>query len=306
MTRFIVMGALMSADASGGSRCPEGHDRGVPFSTHLPAAPLRPFVTAAHGYRVPANPTGLHRGLPSRDLTLVLELAAPLRVAGLGDPVSAHGVLGGLHTGPALIDASVPQDGLQYGLTPWGARALFGIPAGELRGSAVDLAAVLGRATTDRLVERVQAAAGWAQRFALVDAALLRRLGGSGRDTDVLPEVAEAWRLLHATRGRVPVTAVAEHVGWGRRHLSERFRLATGLTPKETARVARFEAARRLLTAPGRPRLVDVATDCGYADQPHLAREWRALAGCSVGTWLREELPFVQDAEVPDPAASTP
>ena len=267
------------------------------FASHLPAGPLRPFVTGAQGYCVPANPTGLHRGLPSRDLTLVLELRAPLGVSGLGEPVAAHGVLGGLHTEPALIDASVPQEGLQYGLTPWGVRALFGLSAAELRGSAVDLAVVLGRTTTDRLVERLQGTAGWSERFALLDGVLAERLAGASRyATDVPPEVTEAWRLLHATCGRMPVAGVARHVGWGRRHLSERFRLATGLTPKEAARVARFEAARRLLTSPRRPSLVDVASGCGYADQPHLAREWRALAGCSVGTWLREELPFVQDA----------
>ena len=279
----------------------------MPFATHLPAGPLRPFLTAAHGYRVPANPTGVHRGLPSRDLTLVLELRAPLRVVGLGDPVAAHGVLGGLHTGPALIDASAPQEGLQYGLTPWGARALFGVPARELRGSAVDLGLVLGRAATDRLVERLQGTAGWAERFSLVDALLARRLAASGRyATEVPPEVAEAWRLLHATGGRVAVTTVAAHVGWGPRHLSEQFRLATGLTPKEAARVTRFEAVRRRLTGPGHLRLVDIAADCGYADQPHLAREWRALAGCSIGTWLREELPFVQDAEATGAGASRP
>ncbi len=277
------------------------------FAGHVPAGPLRRFVTGAQGYRVAANPTGLHRGLPSRDLTLVLELRAPLRVAGLGAPVAAHGVLGGLHTGPALIDASAPQEGLQYGLTPWGVRALLGIPAAELRGSAVDLADVLGRAAADRLVERLQGAGGWPERFALLDAAFVRRLDGARRDAaDVQPEVTEAWRLLNASRGRVPVATVAEHVGWGRRHLSERFRLATGLTPKEAARVARFEAARRLLGSRRRPRLVDVAGACGYADQPHLAREWRAMAGCSVGTWLREELPFVQDAEATGSAPFPP
>ena len=283
-------------------RCSAVHDREVSFAVHLPDAPLRPFVRMAHGYRVPANPTGLHRGLPSRDLTLVLELRAPLRVSGPGDPVAAHGVLGGLHTGPALIDASVPQEGLQYGLTPWGARALFGVPAVELRGRAVDLASVLGAGAVERLVERLRGVADWPGRFALVDAVLEQRLATSGRHaTDVAPEVTEAWRLLLVSRGRVPVAAVAESVGWGRRHLSERFRLATGLTPKEAARIARFEATRGLLTSPRRPSLVDVAVRCGYADQPHLSREWRALAGCSVGTWLREELPFVQDGAVPDP-----
>ncbi|MGY1641498.1 helix-turn-helix transcriptional regulator [Geodermatophilus sp. SYSU D00703] len=269
---------------------------------HRVPAPLRPFVAQAHGYRVPANPTGVHRGLPSRHLSLVVELAAPLRLT-LGGPVTAHAVVGGLHTRPALIDAGRSQDGLQYSLTPLGASALLGLPAGELGERAVDLGDVLGPAT-GRLVEQLVEAPGWAERFGRLDAALLARLGG--RPAPLPPEVGEAWRLVHGSAGRCRVEDLAGHVGWSRRHLTERFRLVTGLTPKQAARVARFEAARRLLVDPRRPPLAEIAVRCGFADQPHLAREWRALAGCSVGTWLREELPFVQDSpadgEAPSPA----
>ncbi len=274
----------------------------MPHLSHRPAAPLRPYVAMALGYRVPALPGGLHRGLPSRHVTLVLELAAPLRLT-MAAPVAAHGVVGGLSTAPALIDASLPQEGLQYGLTPGGARALLGVPAGELRGQAVDLAAVIGR-PGEQLVDRLRHTSGWPERFRIVDEALLRRLAAADRVTEP-PEVRHAWRLIHAGRGDVRIAEVAQRVGWGRRHLSERFRLATGLTPKEAARVARFEAARELLLAPWRPGPAEVAAACGYADQQHLAREWRALAGCSVSTWLREEFPFVHDG-APDGAAASP
>lgn len=256
----------------------------------LPPA-LRRHVAAAYGYRAPANPAGLHRGLPSRHLTLVVELLAPLRVTGVGGAVAAHGVLGGLHPSPVLVDAAAPQEGLQYALTAPGVRALLGLPAGELRGQNMDLLELLGP-EGPRLVEEVRAAPGWSARFAAVDAALLRLL----RDVpDPAPELLEGWRLLLAG-GRVG--AVAAHVGWSRRHLAEQVRRATGLTPVEAVRIARFETARRLLLAPGRARLADVAAASGYADQAHLAREWRTLAGCTVTTWLREELPFVQDTAV--------
>jgi AraC-like DNA-binding protein len=268
---------------------------------HVVPTALRPFVAQAHGYRAPVNPTGVHRGLPSRHLSLVLELAAPLHVAGLGDAVAAHAVVGGLHTRPALIDASRPQDGLQYGLTPLGATALLGLPAGELGEQVVDLTAVLG-AAADRLVDELAATAGWAARFARLDAALLERL--SGRPVRVPPEVHEAWRLVLGSDGRRRTGELAAAVGWSRRHLSTQFRLVTGLTPKQAARVARFEAARRLLQDPRRPPLADIAVRCGYADQPHLQREWRSLAGCSVGTWLREEFPFLQDDDARAPASS--
>ena len=142
------------------------------FHTHVPATPLRPYVAAATGYRTPANPTGTHRGLPSRRLTLVVELTAPLRVAGMGPEVAAHAVVGGLHTRPALIDASRPQEGLQYGLTPLGAGALLGVSAAELSEHTFDLVDVLGP-WADRLVARLHDTATWPERFRLVDAAMI-------------------------------------------------------------------------------------------------------------------------------------
>ncbi|MBY6365703.1 hypothetical protein HQ604_00785 [Rhodococcus corynebacterioides] len=37
------------------------------------------------------------------------------------------------------------------------------------------------------------------------------------------------------------------------------------------------------------PRLADVAARCGFYDQAHLAREWRALAGSAPSVWRRDE-----------------
>lgn len=271
------------------------------FHTHIPPAPLRPFIAVAYGYSVPANPTGVHRGLPSRHLTLVIELNQALRVSGLGSSVAAHGVVGGLHAAPVTIDASQPQEGLQYALSPLGAAALLGVPAAALGHLVVDLVDLLG-AAADRLVERVGATQDWAERFRRVDGALLQRLDPRASLSD---EVAEAWRLLFTTDGGVAIADVAERVGWSRRHLSERFRMATGLTPKQAARIARFEAAHRMLVTGEHRSLARVAAECGYADQPHLAREWKVLSGCSISTWLREELPFVQDDSARRQSSST-
>jgi AraC-like DNA-binding protein len=52
-----------------------------------------------------------------------------------------------------------------------------------------------------------------------------------------------------------------------------------------------------MLRTAARPGLAEIAARCGYADQAHLTREWRELAGCTPSTWLAEELPSVQDGE---------
>lgn len=225
-------------------------------------------------------------------MTLVIELGGPLRTTGLSTALSSQAVVCGLHVRPVLIDAHAPMEGVHYALTPFGSCALLGIPAAELHDRPIELAEVLGPSTAD-VVDQLYEARSWAERFAVVDRALLAHL----KDTvpPVPAEVLEAWRLVVAGGGRLPVSTIAARVGWSRRHLAQQFREATGLTPKQVSRVARFHTAHQLLTRAVPPSLVEAAVLAGYADQSHLDREWRALTGCSPTTWRREELPFVQD-----------
>ena len=96
------------------------------------------------------------------------------------------------------------------------------------------------------------------------------------------------------------MSELAAGTGWSDRHLTSRFRAEIGLTPKAAARVIRFDRTRRLLVrhltqhAASEYRLADLAADCGYFDQAHLAREFRTLAGCPPSQWLAEEFRNVQ------------
>jgi AraC-like DNA-binding protein len=100
------------------------------------------------------------------------------------------------------------------------------------------------------------------------------------------------------------VTGVASGVGWSTRHLEQRFRSEFGITPKAAVRITRFERSVDAARDPRR-RLSDVAAECGYADQAHLAREWRDLAGRPPSRWrIEDDLAFVQDEAAAVLAAS--
>lgn len=265
----------------------------------LPHPALRSFVRAMTGYRQEGLAPGVHRGLPSPYLTLIITVDEPLLLVAHPDPRQPAGayaaMVGGLHTRPALIGHPGRQWGVQVSLTPLGARALLHAPAAALASWDVDLVDVVGPPAVE-LTERLRAAADWRGRFAAVEGALLRLAG----DSMVLaPEVAEAWRLTTVASGKLRVEDIAHRVGWSSRHLGERFRAEIGLTPKEAARVARFDRARHLLadrvTLGRAPDLAGLAIACGYYDQAHLTREWRSLAGLPPSGWLAAELGFVQD-----------
>jgi AraC-like DNA-binding protein len=267
-----------------------------------PAAPLLPFVAHYSGYRQAGVAPATHRGLPSPFMTLIFTLDEPLAIAAHPDPRQAPDrydtLIGGLHTTPALITHEGWQSGIQLGLSPLGARAVLGLPAGELADVDLDAAELLGPLARE-IRERVRAQSSWPARFAVLDRMLLSLIGvGGGAGDGGGAEVGYAWRRLLRSGGRVSLSDLAEATGWSDRHLRSRFRTETGLSPKGAARVIRFHRARRLLlqrTAAGPPPvLADLAAECGYYDQAHLARDFRALAGCSPTEWLADEFRFVQ------------
>jgi AraC-like DNA-binding protein len=292
-----------------------------------PAEPLRRYVAHYTGYRQRGVPPARHRGLPSPFLTLIFTLDEPMVLLAHPDPRQPPGefsaLLGGLHSAPALIVHDGAQSGVQVALRPFGARALLGLPAGELAELDVPAEAVLGGACAE-FRDRALTAASWSERFAILDEILLRLSGsgpagsgpagpglgvGSGRGAGVAPEVSFAWRRLLRAGGAVRVSDLAAETGWSSRHLTSRFRTEIGLTPKTAARVIRFGRARHLLirqaTAPAPApatagaggngyRLADLAAACGYFDQAHLAREFRSLAGCPPSQWLAEEFRNIQ------------
>jgi AraC-like DNA-binding protein len=61
-----------------------------------------------------------------------------------------------------------------------------------------------------------------------------------------------------------------------------------GSAPSSCSRPSRRQVTR------GMP-LTQAAAARGYADQPHLIREWRDLSGYTPTEYLRAELPFLQD-----------
>jgi AraC-like DNA-binding protein len=259
---------------------------------HVVAAPLRDVVSGCQGYLAPHRPGGVHRGLPSGSLTIVLTLDTPLTVLDGGRCVTHDAVVGGLADRPVLMTWERRQTGIQLDLTALGARRLLGVPVADLAGAVLPLTDLWGRGGAD-VVDRLRETPTWPQRWALLDRLLLERLVDAPAPA---PELARAWQRLTDLDGRVRVADLAAEVGWSRRHLAHRFTRDLGLSPQAVGRVLRFDHARRRLD--GVRTVSQVAADAGYADHSHLVRDFHAFAGCTPSQWVAEELPSVQAERV--------
>lgn len=268
---------------------------------HVPGAELRPLVAAYAGFRYAGVEPMRHRGLPSPYLTVIFTLDEPLVLACHPDPRQPAGsyqtLVGGLHAAPALIVHDGWQSGIQLMLSPLGARALLGLPAGELANIDVPGDAVLGRLAGE-IQDRLHSAEHWPQRFAVLDEMLRAQLRAADERAGVSAEVRYAWTRLLRSGGRCGISGLAAETGWSDRYLRTRFLAEVGLPPKAVGRVIRFHRARRQLArraaAGARLGLAELAASYGYFDQAHLDREFRLMAGCSPTQWIAEEFRNIQ------------
>ncbi|HEV7395607.1 MAG TPA: helix-turn-helix domain-containing protein [Pyrinomonadaceae bacterium] len=125
------------------------------------------------------------------------------------------------------------------------------------------------------LEEAVLEAANDLERIELIEQFLIARL----HITAARPRFEAAVREIVSSRGQHRIEHIAEIIGWSPRQLEREFRASAGLSPKALARVIRFQSLLQLV---GENRLrdwVDLALTTGYADQPHMVREFREFCG---------------------------
>lgn len=247
-----------------------------------PSARLAGMVTGITGYRELAPGDWRQHEAASLVVPLIISFGSPFLVALDREPGCSDGqpsFAAGLHPGPVRIRSDGRAECVQVDFSPLGAFRFFGGAMVDLTSRMIDVVDVLGangRVLRDRLGDLTD----WQHRFDLVETFLLAR--DSHRPS---AELAHAYGRLARSAGDHRVSALAEAVGWSRKHLTARFRAELGVGPKTIARVMRFERACRLARAG--VGWAAVAADTGYADQAHLTREFAALAGESPSAWAK-------------------
>lgn len=151
---------------------------------------------------------------------------------------------------------------------PGRAPAGLGVPASAVRDDRVDLDHLWPASRVRRLADELAATSS----VLAAEQVLAGSVAAVGAEWD-----PAAPRVLELVGRGERVGAVADALGWSERQLHRRSLAAFGYGPKVLQRVLRFDRAVRL--ARRGAGLASVAYTAGYADQAHLAREVRSLAG---------------------------
>lgn len=262
----------------------------MPCRTHTPGPPLSEFVDLFWSCPGAAPSHARERLLPTGTMQVIVNLGDDeLRLYDQQDRRQyrsfGRAMISGARSTFAVVDQASQASTVGVHFKPGGARPCLGVPVAALGNGDAPLQALWG-ARAGELRDRLLGAATPEERFAVLEHSLVQALvakggGSAGRHPAVAVALAEFGRLPHPA-----VKAVSDRTGLSQRRFIELFREEVGLTPKLFCRVRRFQAVVRLVRGEHPVGWADVALRCGYFDQAHLIRDFRAFAGVSPTSYL--------------------
>lgn len=170
-------------------------------------------------------------------------------------------------------------------LQPTAATQLFGLDPVQLVDTFIPLELPAA------LLATLQSAATWQDMVAPMDDWLC----SMARGKPGLDPVTRAANHLRQARGTVSVQQLADEAGLSLRQFQRRFQALTGLNPKHYARICRIGQAVHRKELEPEASWTELALECGYADQSHFIRDFKALTGTLPREFLRGQSPILRE-----------
>jgi AraC-like DNA-binding protein len=168
-------------------------------------------------------------------------------------------------------------------LYPFGAAALFKIPASELRNQIIGCNDCF-QTHTEWLNDRIASSPAIDDKIRAAEHFLLSQLQEIGNSNAL---VTNAVHIIHARNGLVSVAQLTALTGATERQLQRKFEEQIGISPKRYAGITRMQQALRMLRKKSTElSLAGIACESGFFDQAHLIREMKNISGLTPGQYL--------------------
>lgn len=258
-----------------------------------PPAPLSDLVESIWDWNAPAPEHHLERILPVANAGLIINLAEDqTRVyedaPGYACTTFSGAALDAPRHRSFVIDTAEQVAVMGVVFRCGGAAAFFRERMDVLVNGHVDLDDLIGPRARN-LRERLLEAADSRARIAL----LTRWLADIAADVVRLLPIAHAAALLENAPSVTRIGDACRDLDMSPRRFGSLFREHVGMSPKRYARLQRFRAVVDGVHSGRNIEWSRVAADCGFYDQPHLVREFRAFAGMTPSAYVARRGSYV-------------
>lgn len=260
------------------------------IKTYIPKADLSPYVEF-FWYSKEENPsTDKERVLPNGASQLIINLENDnFRHFNNSDQQQKqeynYAVLTGIHTRHIFIDPSTRLSTVGVVLRPGAVSSLFGTPASEFKNQVIGLEAVL-KADISALRQQLIAAPTAEDKFRLLELFLSQYINS---DFQVNPAVTFAVSEIDSHQGTIQISDILDKTGYSHRWITRVFKEISGVTPKQYARISRFQHSLKVIRENSSPNWANLALSCGYFDQSHFIHDFKDLSGISPSEYCNNQ-----------------
>jgi AraC-like DNA-binding protein len=171
---------------------------------------------------------------------------------------------------------------IAYFFKPYTLEALFGISAGELTDSPIDLN-LLPAAIRTGLQEQLLNASSTTEMITLLDNYIFSLITKIQTDVRVIKYAIEK---ITGDPSKKNLSAVQQDLYITERTFQRLFKRSIGILPTQFRRISQFDSAFQQLNRRRFHQLTDVAFNHGYADQSHFIRAFKEFTGLTPKEYL--------------------
>lgn len=194
----------------------------------------------------------------------------------------------GLSTGFTELTSTGDIDMIVVVFQPFGAKAFFSIPINEFFNNCISINDI-GDVALKELENQIQETQDSLTSIKLIENYFIKQLY-SFEDYNC-KRIATAIDIINK-KNQIDIVSLSNITCLSYKQFTRIFTEYVGAKPKEFTRIIRFQRALYILQTNSLINLTQLAFECGYYDQPHLIREFKAFSGCTPTEFIANCTPY--------------
>jgi AraC-like DNA-binding protein len=174
---------------------------------------------------------------------------------------------------------------------PWGAYHFFNEPVQNFLDQTLEASKLWG-SDSKMIIEKIKKQETIQQRFKLVEDFLLERLKQFQKEE---AKTDNALKLIRQTKGTLSIESICGETGFSKKQLERKFLSTVGTTPKVFSRITRFLNICQNLKEQKSRTLTQLTHECGFYDQAHFIKEFKAFSGFTPKEFYEKENVFFSE-----------
>ncbi|MCP4984949.1 MAG: AraC family transcriptional regulator [Colwellia sp.] len=256
------------------------------YQTYQPRSDLKPLINCFWTLEVPVTKgTQRQRIIPDGTIEMAFTLGDDIKRYTSKDDfiIQPRSMVLGQTTDFFYIEPTGYVNTFAIRFYPYGFANFVAVPLRDLANKETAIEMLFGKSISKKLEQDIVQATDVQQRIEIIELFLLNKLSGQVTVDYIVKTTIDT---LLSTKGKTSISGILKEDSAKRRQLERMFVRQIGVSPKQLAKVIRFQSAIKMLLREEGENLTNIAYESDYYDQAHFIKDFKEYTGISPKEFL--------------------